>query len=122
MAEDNHNENHRKIAGSTSICSSLEVLEFNWPLFVYKRRMVSGTEDLYTIAVWKGTTLLPICHLQPFQTALAALGQALITAVRSHSASTASASSDRNVLNSSCHAEASAGAKSFSTTDNNGQP
>jgi len=102
--------------------SPLGDIEFNWPLFVYKRQLLHGTEDLYTIAVWKGTSLFPICHLQPFQTALAALGQALITAVRAQAASTTSEGSDGNVMNSSCNAEASASAKCLSSVDNNGQP
>lgn len=81
MPEDNHR--------------SIEVIEFNWPLFVYQWRARGKGEYLFTIAVWKGTALLPICHLQPLQTALDALNQALITAGRSQSLSTTSAVSDR---------------------------
>lgn len=57
--------------------SQPEAIEFNWPLYVYKRRARDDEEYLYTIAVWKGTTLMPICHLQPLETAMAALREGL---------------------------------------------
>jgi len=122
LPENNHNGNQKKIAGTNSVCGSREVIEFHWPLFVYQRRARDGGEYLFTIAVWHGTRLLPICHLQPFQAALTALGQALITAGQSRSVSTVSAGSDSNGLSTSRQPEASADAKSLSATDNNGQP
>ena len=50
-----------------------DVVEFNWPLRIYKRRPAGRTEYLYTIAVWKGTTLVSICLLQPLDVALKAI-------------------------------------------------
>lgn len=120
MREDNHNGNEEKTGCNTSALSSMEVIEFNWPLFVYQRR-AGGEEFLFTIGVWNGTRLVPICHLQPFQTALDALGQALIKAGQSQSVPTASAGSDAN-LNTRRHAEACADVESLSATDNNGRP
>jgi len=99
----------------------MEVIEFNWPLFVYQRRTSSSEEYLFTIAVWHGTKLLPICHLQPFQNALAALGQALIKAGGSQSVSIASAGSDSNGLNTGCHVAECAETKSISATGDSGQ-
>lgn len=122
MPEDNHIGNQNKIVGSTSDRSSMEVIEFNWPLFVYQRQRRGGGEYVFTIAAWEGTKLVPICHLQPFETALDALGQALITAGRSRSAPTARAGSDRNGLSTGGQTEARADAESLSATDNNGQP
>ena len=52
-----------------------DVVEFNWPLRVYKRRLAGRTEYLYTIAVWKGTTLVSICILQPLDVALKAIAE-----------------------------------------------
>jgi hypothetical protein len=50
-----------------------DVVEFNWPLRIYKRRPAGRTEYLYTIAVWKGTTLVSICLLQPLDVAMKAI-------------------------------------------------
>ena len=122
MPEDNHHGNEREIVRDASACNSMEVIEFNWPLYVYQRRAPDGQEFLFTIAVWNGTTLMPICHLQPFQTALETLGQALIKAGRSQSMSTVSAGSDSNGLNTGRHTEAHSNARSLSAADGNGQP
>lgn len=120
LPEDNHNRNQKESPVDTSAGSSMEVIEFNWPLYVYQRRARDGEEYLFTIAVWKGTRLLPICHLQPFQSALAALGNVLIHAGQSQSMSTASAGSDRNGLNTVDHEEArtDAGYHSSAAGDN----
>jgi hypothetical protein len=64
----------------TELISQVDVVEFNWPLYVYKRRSRDGKEDLYTIAVWKGTTLMPLCHLQPLESALETLRNRLSSA------------------------------------------
>ena len=50
-----------------------DVVEFNWPLRIYKRRPAGRTEYLYTIAAWKGTTLVSICLLQPLDVAMKAI-------------------------------------------------
>ena len=120
MPEDNHNGNQREIVRNASACNSLEVIEFNWPLYVYQRPARDGEEYLFTIAVWKGTRLLPICHLQPFQTALEALGEALIKTGRSQLVSTASAGSDSDGVNTGRNATERA--KSLSSADDHGQP
>lgn len=117
MPEDNHNGNRIEIVNSTSACSSMGIIEFNWPLFVYQRRARGGGEFLFTIAVWRGPKLLPICHLQPFHSALAALGQALIAAGQSQSASIVSAGSDSH----GCHREARTDTESPSAVDNSGK-
>lgn len=121
MPEDNHRANQKEIIRDISAYSSTEVIEFNWPLYVYQRRARDRGEFLFTIAVWNGTTLMPICHLQPFQTALEALGEALTKAGRSQSMSTVSAGSDSNGLNTR-HTEAHSTAKPLSAADDHGQP
>lgn len=115
MPEDNHNGNQKESLGDISVSSSMEVIEFNWPLYVYQRRARDEEEYLFTIGVWKGTRLLPICHLQPFQSALAALGNALIQAGKLQSMSAASAGSDSNGLNTSRHTGAGANAESHAS-------
>lgn len=119
MPEDNHDGNQKEIISGFSASSSVEVIEFNWPLYVYQRRARDGGDYLFTIAVWHGTKLMPICHLQPFQTALDALGQALIKAGRSQSLCTVS---DSNDLNTGRHPEARTDAESLSAAGDNGQP
>ena len=54
-----------------------EVIEFNWPLYVYKKRVEGQTDHLYSIALWRGTTLVSICLLQPLDIAVAALADLL---------------------------------------------
>lgn len=98
----------------------MEVIEFNWPLYVYQRRARDGGDYLFTLAVWHGTKLMPICHLQPFQIALAALGEAVISAGQSQSVSTADGLAS-NGLNGGSHSEARADAESLSAADDNGQ-
>jgi hypothetical protein len=122
LPEDHHNGNQANSISGTSAGSSMEVIEFNWPLYVYQRRARTQEEFQFTIAVWNGTKLMPICHLQPFQTALGALGQALMKAGQSQSASTRSANCGSNGLNTERHTEAHSNAKSLSTADDNGQP
>ena len=122
MLEDNHNGNEKKTGGSTSALNSMEVIEFNWPLFVYQRRASGEGDYLFTIGVWNGTKLMPICHLQPFQTALAALGQALIKAGRSQSVSPPSAGGDSNGLSTGLNTAERPDARSLSATDDNGRP
>ena len=113
MPEDNHN--------NSSASNSIEVIEFNWPLYVYQRRAQGEGEFLFTIAVWNGTTLMPICHLQPFQAALGALGEALIKIGRSQLVSAPSAGYDGNGLNKERYPAALADAKPLSAADDNGQ-
>lgn len=115
MPEDNHRANQKEIIRDTSACSSLEVIEFNWPLYVYQRRARDGEGYLFTIAVWQGTMLVPICHLQPFQSAVAALGNALIQAGQSQPLFAASTGSDRNSLNAGSNEEARTDAESHSS-------
>ena len=122
MPEDNHRANQKEIIRDISVCSSMEAIEFNWPLYVYQRRARDGGEFLFTIAVWNGTTLVPICHLQPFQTALDTMGEALMKAGQSRSASTVTAGSDSNGLKTGRHTEAHSNARSLSAADDNGQP
>lgn len=121
MPEDNQHGNQNTIANGTSGCSSPKVIEFNWPLYVYQRRARGGGEFLFTIGAWNGTRLLPICHLQPFQAALGALGEALIKVGRSQSVSVPSAGYDSNGLNGGHHPAALADAKPLSAADDNGQ-
>ena len=120
LAEDNHHGNKKEIIRDASDRSSIEVIEFNWPLYVYQRARGADT-FLFTIAVWNGTKLMPICHLQPFQTALDALGQALIKAGQSQSASTPSAGSDSNGLSTAHHRAERVGAEFLSAADDHGQ-
>lgn len=58
MPENNGNE-----SGAHSV-------EFSLPLHVYKQIGMNGRPDLYLIAVWEGTSLMPLCHLQPLDIAL----------------------------------------------------
>ncbi len=61
----------------TETLSRVDVVEFNWPLHVHKQQLGDGGEYLYTIAVWKGTTLMPLCLRQRLDSALAVLGHDL---------------------------------------------
>lgn len=56
------------------------VIEFALPLHVYKRIGEHGRPDLYLISVWEGTTLMPLCHLEPLDIALDKLRERLSSA------------------------------------------
>ncbi len=53
------------------------VVEFNWPLYVYKKRLQKEHDYRYTIAVWRGKSLVSICLLQPLEIATKALSAIL---------------------------------------------
>ncbi len=63
----------------TETFKGLDVIEFDWPLHVYRKRC-DGQTDLYSLAVWKGTVLMPICLLQPIEAALDGLRECLSSA------------------------------------------
>lgn len=60
--------------------SGVHSVEFSLPLHVYKQIGANGRPDLYLIAVWEGTTLMPLCHLQPLDIALDKLRERLNSA------------------------------------------
>jgi hypothetical protein len=69
LAEDNGNGNGQS--------TPPVAVEFNWPLYVYKRRLTGRDDYLYSLAVWRGVTLVSICHLQPLDVAVSALADIL---------------------------------------------
>ena len=44
---------------------------------VHKKAATAQHRDLYTIGIWKGSTLHAICHVQPLEKALGALRNVL---------------------------------------------
>lgn len=56
---------------------AMTAIEFNWPLYVYKKRLQKEEFYRYTIAIWKGKGLVSICLLQPLETAVKALSELL---------------------------------------------
>lgn len=59
-------------------------VEFALPLHVYKKIGANGHPDLYLIAVWEGTTLMPLCHLEPLDIALNKLRERLNSTGKTH--------------------------------------
>lgn len=55
-----------RLAGSDTVECSL-------PLHVAKRCGCNGKADVYTIAVWVDAVLLPLCHAEPLDNAVASL-------------------------------------------------
>lgn len=53
------------------------VIQFNWPLFVHKRRFQNEQDYRYTIAIWRGTGLVSLCLMQPLEIAVQALTEIL---------------------------------------------
>jgi len=50
-----------------------EVVEFSLPLHVSKRCGHDGQPDVYTVAIWWDAVLLPLCHFQTLEEAVAPL-------------------------------------------------
>lgn len=68
--------------------SGAHSVEFSLPLHVYKQIGANGRPDLYLIAVWEGTSLMPLCHLQPLDIALDKLRERLSSAGKTHALQT----------------------------------
>jgi hypothetical protein len=54
-----------------------DTVECSLPLHVAKRCGRDGKADVYTIAVWVDAVLLPLCHAQPLDNAVASLRSVL---------------------------------------------
>lgn len=80
MADNGHGARKARSSAPVVVSTEADIVEFSWPLHVYKRRGQGGKPDVYTIGVWKATTLESICLMQPLETALTALGRKLASA------------------------------------------
>lgn len=68
--------------------TGLHAVEFELPLHVYKQIGDNGRADLYLIGIWEGTTLKPLCHLQPLEVAMDKLRERLISAGQAYALQT----------------------------------
>lgn len=49
-------------------------------LHIWKQRAEGGRPDRYTVGVWQNGRILPLCHVQPLNNAVAAIQNALLQA------------------------------------------
>jgi hypothetical protein len=69
-----------RVAENNGNGSGPHAVEFALALHVYKQIGDNGRPDLYLIAVWEGTTLMPLCHLEPLDIAMEKLRERLANA------------------------------------------
>src|ERR1700694_4206092 len=55
----------------------IKIQNYEFGLHIHKKTATGQGQDLYTIGVWKGSTLRAICHVQPLDHALSALRKLL---------------------------------------------
>lgn len=66
-----------RVAKTTVAPPSMQAVEFSWPLHILRHPRQEAEPNVFTIGVWRETTLEVICLRQPLQAAVLALGREL---------------------------------------------